>query len=408
MASSSSTLTAAQEKILSKLYYEKHNFVGENAFVKIVRQDWGVKIPPKLIKQWMNRQDLHVRKKKPKKLKPEEYSSVMAYRPNEDWEWDTCIFRSKPIGGYQYYTVIIDIYSRKILCLKPLTNHEGPTNLKTLEDTVKQFGKPFNLNCDNEFNTTAIGAFIKNHDINVIFSPPNEKNKNPVVERVIRTISQRLVDTMMAEGNSRFYKYLDEIKNKLNSAVNSTTGQVPDDMYRGYKIGKGVAANAYGQYLMSKQVPNQANIYLQPGELVKVQNKNRLFKKGYKSHYSDESYAIKDQVGEKFRLHGRDGLYRQHELMRVDNLLRPISERPRAGDKKIPRARPGMKKIRREVETENMIPGSRLRKRNAIKRSGAIGTKTKTKTVTDADIRASIEKELASRGVKTVPAHVIR
>ena len=58
-----------------------------------------------------------------------------------------------------------------------------------LNEMFNDNGKPNNITCDNQFNTTKFNDFVEKEEIKLYFTQPDEINKNSFVERFNKTLS---------------------------------------------------------------------------------------------------------------------------------------------------------------------------------------------------------------------------
>lgn len=63
----------------------------------------------------------------------------------------------------------------------------------TIVDTVRKcfivINVPQNINCDREFNIKLFNQLMKEENVKIWFSDPNEINKNAIVERFNHTLA---------------------------------------------------------------------------------------------------------------------------------------------------------------------------------------------------------------------------
>lgn len=310
--SSSSSPSDKNSDVLYELYYQSGNFLSPAKFAELVRKQHP-EITIKFVADWLKKQNAYQVSQKAVKVKPEEFSSVLGYRPNENWEMDLGVFEKYAINGYKYYLVIIDVFSRKILCLQALTSRNMDRIFELFQDTVKKFGKPVNVNADNEFNNNTFKSIATNPNgpyedgkIRFIYSQPKDLNKNPVVERDIGYISHALTTAMKASGNRNWYELLPNIQKNFNAAVHGTTGVEPDALYEHKAV--------------SKQTPNYLQHDLKVGDSVRILQPKNIFDKGSDQTYSDEVHTIRHLDGEKSWVNAKQRYFKPYELKKVNEV----------------------------------------------------------------------------------------
>jgi hypothetical protein len=83
-------------------------------------------------------------------------------------------------------------------------------------------GLPKKFSCDNEFATKEVENYCDKHDIDVVFSEPNDIQKNSVVERLNRTIASLLQKYRVSTDKYDWNKYLPDIIHNYNRSYHST------------------------------------------------------------------------------------------------------------------------------------------------------------------------------------------
>jgi hypothetical protein len=145
---------------------------------------------------------------------------------------DIIVYDRYEINHYKYILVCIDIYSR-VLDARAMTTRAMNTIMNNMENIFKNMGTPYELKCDNEFNKADFINMCKKYDIKCVFSDPYEINKNPIVERVNRTIANNLQKIRIATKRKDWYNYLDDAIANYNTSYHKTVKHTPLEIWTG-------------------------------------------------------------------------------------------------------------------------------------------------------------------------------
>lgn len=234
--------------------------------------------------------------------KPQAFSSYVANYPGHIYQMDIIVYTKYKFHNYQYILVVVDIYSRFVIA-KAMTNRRIETSCNAFEEIIKEFGQPFKLQCDNEFNKTEFIKLLEKNGIRARFSDPNENNKNPIVERVNATLEILLQKARIVLQRHDWYNYLNDCVFNYNTTEHSTTHHKPVDIFLG-------------------NVPNDQDIIdvkykFSIGDKVKIISDKKIFDKIDVVKMSNQTYVIESIKGERIKLYGVDKTYKPYEIKKV-------------------------------------------------------------------------------------------
>lgn len=250
------------EKYVKELFYNpKFGLVSPAKLYKKVKEN-GYKITLKQIQEFVDKQEVAQVFKEDKK--PEIFSSIIADGIRDEYQMDIMVYDRYADGHYKYMLFILDIYSR-FADGEYLTNRNSETIVNAVEKIFSRMGKPKKLSCDNEFNTRDFILFLKKQEISVIFSIPNDIQKNSIVERFNRTFAGYL-KRLRAIGK---YKWVDEFRDILENYNNSYHRTIKDTPYN----------------IFHKGQPNKQDVIVvlnkfKVGDNVRIKIKKTIFNKG--------------------------------------------------------------------------------------------------------------------------------
>jgi hypothetical protein len=262
--------------------------------------------------------------KLPQWKRPREYRSIVAFNPRGIYQvdsmhlyplWDK-IFSSQQKSNYKindYALVCVDVYSRYATAM----SMESETNFniaKTMYYILVMIGKPQIISGDNQI----INALYKQGQLYVEFegikfyrTSPNELNKNAIVERMIKTLKQYLLNIFFTYSIKRLYADYEKYKDKFESVYNipltfvdyllhlacevnnrkkhTTTKAVPYDTFNELETNKQKIVKRY--YPMYKEGTIVMKQFERKGQIP-----NKVF------NFDPEPYIVVGNVGRKFKL----------------------------------------------------------------------------------------------------------
>lgn len=183
--------------------------------------------------------------------------------------------------GYRYILVCINCYS-KYVYTRPIKNKTGIEVTSAMKNIFEDATyTPNNLQSDQgkEFYNTNFQALMKKSNVNH-YSTYSTK-KAAIVERVIRTLKNKLYKQFSARGSYRWIELLPSITETYNNTKHRTIGMKPKDVKEDTQI------NAYN-YL--KIVPRKYKFRL--GDIVRISKYKSIFEKGYTPSWSTELFRI--------------------------------------------------------------------------------------------------------------------
>lgn len=285
---------------LTKLFYDPKKGLNSIDKLKIKAEENKIDLKPKDIETFYNSQTInHIMKPA---RKPHSYSSYVANYPGHIYQMDIIVYQKYKYHNYQYILVMIDIYSRYAIA-RAMTNRNLTTIINNFESMIEEIGIPFKIQCDNEFNKPEFRKVMKEYDIEVMFSDPNQINKNPIVERVNATLEILLQKMRILLNNPNWKSYLDDAVYNYNTTFHSTVKAKPKDIFEGKEI--------------NMQDVIKVKYSYNPGDKVKIIKKSSPFDKVDVVKLSEKTYIVESTKGEKIKLYNEDKLYKPYELKKV-------------------------------------------------------------------------------------------
>ena len=256
--------------------------------------------------------------------KPPQYSKVSFRSKDNIWNADLIIV-SKPDAGYKYILTIMDGYTRYAWTV-PLKDKKGETVANAFKDIMKKSNrKPNKLWVDQgkEFynqhmyslrDTNGDKLFkFKDKDIlekdengeykNQIYSVFNTQ-KNPLIERLNRTILNKLSKQQTINGNQKWLHILPIITKNYNNTIHSSIGISPAEASKDPSLIK-VIPPQFDKRLHSKKPKYKE------GDRVRIYKYKNKFEKGYKGYWTKEIFKISKVLTHKNPI--------KYEIIDLDN-----------------------------------------------------------------------------------------
>lgn len=185
----------------------------------------------------------------------------------------------------KFILIIIDCFS-KYLFVRPLKTKSAEEVTKAMSSIFEQTKRvPRNLQTDEgkEFFNNSFKKLMNQHNINHYhtFSPI----KAAIVERVIRTIKEKLYKFFNLQGTYNWINHIDDIVQEYNSTIHSTTGHKP------------INVTKQKESILLKSVFNQPKIAglnkFKIGDVVRISKYKHIFEKGYTPKWTTELFKVK-------------------------------------------------------------------------------------------------------------------
>ena len=162
------------------------------------------------------------------------WNSIRASRPLEHIQADKLDFGDsigRLNGGYRYYNVIIDVFSRFVwidgIKRNDPNNNVAKSTIKIINEMKEKYGiYPSLFTSDNEYkNNNQLTQFFNRNNIKTFFSQPNDEQKRstPIVERVIGTIRRMVGMWQRLHNQNKFHNNIQDIIYAYNYKIKHTT-----------------------------------------------------------------------------------------------------------------------------------------------------------------------------------------
>lgn len=226
--------------------------------------------------------------------------------------------------GYHYILMVIDVFSKQAWA-KALKNKTGPEVTKAMTAIFETNSKdiPRNLHTDEgkEFYNAHFQRLMQKHSINH-YSTHSTK-KASIVERLNRTIMNRLWPLLNLQGSHKWLEHLQPIIDSYNRTKHRTIKMRPIDVN---KNNESILLRTVYRQNQTINVENKKSKF-KVKDYVRISKYKSLFEKGYTPNWSMEifqifkviptepiTYHLSDLNGERIK-----GCFYEHELLKTKN-----------------------------------------------------------------------------------------
>lgn len=187
--------------------------------------------------------------------------------------------------GYKYILMVIDAFS-KFLHAKPLKSKTGKEVTEAMRRILKTQKPPVNFQTDagKEFFNAEFSGLMKRRGINHYATYSNLKAS--IVERVNRTIKNKMWKRFSLQGTYKWVSMLPELIRDYNHTMHRTIGMKPAEVTK-----KDERRLKKDVYTYIKQV---APAHFKVGDHVRISRRRHAFTKGYTPNWTTEVFAVRE------------------------------------------------------------------------------------------------------------------
>jgi len=268
---------------------EPGSFSGFETFYHALSPEQKKKTTKSELKKWFQKQESYTFHYPRKTRFPR--NQVVVGGIDKTWQADLAVFDniSEYNEGYKYVLVVIDVFS-KFLFAKPMKKKDAKsTKVAFIEILKNSQRKPKQLQTDDgkEFVNAEFKKFLLENEIN--FFTVQSENKACIVERVIRTLKEKLYRYFTHYNTYKFIDVLDDIVDNYNGTFHRTIKMAPKDVNNSNenKIFEDM-------YLFSAQKPLKYKFKV--NDKVRLSNTRSIFAKSYEKKWTIEVFVIAKQI----------------------------------------------------------------------------------------------------------------
>ncbi|KAL7631047.1 UNVERIFIED_CONTAM: hypothetical protein RMT77_018667 [Armadillidium vulgare] len=277
------------KEVVDKYYYDvsfPHSYGGFSRFASQFPQ-----VNKKDLKEYLAGEDAYTLHKYARKRFKSRKTEV--YETDHTWQLDLTDMNkySSYNNGNRYILFVIDVYSR-YLWLKPLKDKKSPSVAKAVREIIDEdsrYPKFMWTDKGTEFLGKEFQAVVTEYDIG--YYNTFSVNKAAIVERVQRTIKERMHRYFTKMNTFRYIDILKDLAFSYNQSYHRTIKKTPFEMLTTPPV---INNNKY-------EIKDKTGI--KEGDYVRVSRSSETFKKGYTANWSQEVFQV-----DKIKEFPRDGL----------------------------------------------------------------------------------------------------
>ena len=268
---------------LAKLYTDPSfpgSYGGLERFYQAVKERFPKVTRPE-VREFLKSQDSYTLHKTIRK--PRKYRRTLAFAPRDLWQIDLLDMQkyARQNRGYRYMCVIIDCFS-KFLWIKPLKSKRGKETVKALALLLMN-ERPNKIQADqgSEFFNKDVAKMLEAFGPKLYHSYSDKKAA--IVERVQRTIRQRLGRLFTQQNNHNWIDHIQELADSYNNTFHRTIQMKPADVRPEH------TANIFAR-LYPKEKIKKAKFKV--GDRVRITEKRTFLQKEYIPGWTKEIFVI--------------------------------------------------------------------------------------------------------------------
>jgi hypothetical protein len=228
--------------------------------------------------------------------------------------------------------LLVDILSRKAwayVLTKSKKEKRAEVNVATLQQFKEEVGNINGLTGDNEFSSAPIKKFCEDNNIRLDTSVAKEEhisngNKLGIIDRLVRTLRQLIESYYTITGNRT-----DNIKDVMTSVIDTYNesshrtlkNKTPNEVFKNQDDQLARHLNdMVHNHSIYKSVPFKSD------DKVRILEERAKFEKG-KKIFSKDVYTVNKKQGYKILLDGTSRKLKPGELLKVNSVSNPISDK---------------------------------------------------------------------------------
>lgn len=295
----SQSLTTALKFFLVKAYTQPKSpgsFTGVN---KMLQQKQFSKLSKKDAYETLSNLDSFTRHKGAKRKF--ERNRVIVGQIDQQWQIDLMDMQNlkRQNANHKYVLTVIDVFSKYAWAVPIKT--KSANDVKVAFEKVLQTGrKPKYVQSDKgkEFLNKTFQSLLNNNDIQ-FFTTENDDIKAGIVERLNRTLKEKLWRYFTHTGKYKYLDVLPDLVNSYNNTLHSSLEMTPKNVtsvnqevifHRLYKPSKKQIKRVWSK--------SQQRV-VKPGDEVRLLKTRNAFTKGYEPNWTSEIFTVLKNKGKR-------------------------------------------------------------------------------------------------------------
>ena len=193
-------------------------------------------------------------------------------------------------AGYCWIIVCIDTFSKKLWCFKTKNKGAATTTEALRELLTKNRPEKIQTDLGSEFFNAKFKQMCK--DLGIVLYTTHDEKKAVIVERVNRTLKERMYRYFTAQGTKVWYNVLDDLVSGYNNSYHSSIKCTPNEVNKSNESKIRLILfprKKRGVKQKGKQISVQT---FKVGDSVRISRKKHIFEKGYEQTYTHEVFYV--------------------------------------------------------------------------------------------------------------------
>lgn len=217
--------------------------------------------------------------------------------PTLGWLYEADLAEFQTISSqndnYRYLLCVIDCFS-KMAAVEPIKDKTGKSVSVALRTCLEKLGPTDVIRTDKglEFRAKEVQSLLKEVNITHLMTH-NQETKCAIIERLIRTLKERIYRFFTHFGQERYVDHLQDIVAAYNNTNHSAIGKKPIEVNS--KNSREIWEFLYsglGRYPKLVPLPGKKASF-KIGDVVKVSAHKHVFTKGYRPNWTYELFKVK-------------------------------------------------------------------------------------------------------------------
>lgn len=185
--------------------------------------------------------------------------------------------------GMKYILTIINCFSKLAIAI-PLKSKSALEVVKALETVLKKHKmKHFQTDQGKEFFNSHVKKLMAKYNVNHYHT--YSELKSSIVERLNRTLKEKMWKIFTARGSYEWVSILPKIVNEYNDSKHRTIGMKPKDVRQKH-------VSSILRRLNTTENTKKFKPKFNVNDRVRISKYKRVFKKGYLPNYTNEVFSI--------------------------------------------------------------------------------------------------------------------
>lgn len=285
------------DRKLEKLY-EQYGFPSASTLYQIAI-DNGLNATRGEVKKFVDSQEVHQIHAK-RKRKSMTTSAIVAPNSNMYYQADLLDLSGyKGNGGFNWILLMTDIFNRRCVA-RPLKTKSVQSVKPAFIDCVEEFGKPFPMvittDQGNEF-MGSVDKWLTHNGILHLTARVGDHNQLGIIDRLSRTIKERIWRMFSANGNHVWKRHLNKIIDAYNNTPHAALFYMtPNEAHRFPSI-----TIQSHEMRLAKAMKKRQTVY-KVGDKVRIKIEHGKLTKGYLPQFSKAVHTVVGKDGNYYRI----------------------------------------------------------------------------------------------------------